>query len=1160
MAEQLTIDELQIEISADSVNAAAELDKLAQSLQRLLAPMQSIAGSNGLGQISRQLRQLAEAAQAISSMPVTDTTGIESLGNALSALETDNARNISQTVNALSRLPEAARQVSQIDFAQFEQSLQQLTASITPLLDAVTQAGTGLNSLAQITAQGQNNVGRLPATLGNLSVRSLISTAALMKLKSVLADCFNVSAQYVENLNLFNVTMGDTALTAFEFAESVNEALGVDVSDWTRYQGFFQSVGKGFGVVSEKADLMSQNLTQLSYDISSFYNLSVDEAYNKVQSGFSGELEPLRRLGFALDEATLKQLAYSKGVTQSYESMTQAQKSQLRYIAMIEQAQSIGVTGDMSRTIDTASNNLRVLNARLQQFARAVGNLITPLLSELLPYMTAFMQVVTDAANALASLVGFELPELDLGGISNGYDDIAAAAEEASAATDKFKGSLAGVDQLNIIGSKSSTTDGSGTGYSTDLDIDLPTYDFLNGVESRTKEIAENMKNWFKEALPWIEAVGAAVTASFAASSVLHLADQLIRLRSIMSTLGSGFSARFRAISGGLAAGASSGVLLYNSLKNIITGTGNLANSWVQLGSGIAIAGTAITAFIAASNPLGAIITAIGALTGAILGVKAAIDQTNKAMGEAIMYSHTGGAAVDEFADCYSGMFSTLASGYQGIVDTSAAIDANRLEAQNAATEIHNLTDKYIALGGEMTAEDAEAIKNNLETIGKAVSENLGSYTQQIVDTLKTKFSDLARSIGADVESMTSSFYLLENLGNTALAKTRQEADSIVDKISAGTASQQDYSRLNELTSQMAEVNTHTAEQEALNRAFGNVTNGSLDFSSQEQVTSAIEEISEAARTARETIEAARNGQLADISNYKDTLTNLGVNAEYDEIFGTGSFEKLFSDTKTVLETGYANELEKIDLMEKSGLGAIYKQFQENLEAAFNAEGLTASDWAYASGAVWEYSTPYAWLNPEKRSAVAEKHKANSKDERIAEIAETQFGDIYSLLEEKGFGKSGMEYYSEIGGYITEGIANGVIDGEAALSQALNILADDGKEAFKNALGIHSPSTVFKGYGEYITAGLANGIEAGENDVMTAIDAVAENISDFNAKFKTGSFSYGTNENTANNQTSEPNGGSASGDTTIILEIDGEKIAEYFVDARNRELAMSNGR
>ena len=161
------------------------------------------------------------------------------------------------------------------------------------------QAAQGLTALAQVmqAASRQSNnsggFGGLGGTLGTLSTKTLLSWASLLKLKKVLGDCFTVAAQYVENLNLFNVTMGKSASSAFEFAEAVNAALGVDTSDWIRYQGFFQSVGKGFGVVSDKADLMSKNLTQLSYDISSFYNISTEEAYNKVQSGFAGELEPL---------------------------------------------------------------------------------------------------------------------------------------------------------------------------------------------------------------------------------------------------------------------------------------------------------------------------------------------------------------------------------------------------------------------------------------------------------------------------------------------------------------------------------------------------------------------------------------------------------------------------------------------------------------------------------------------------------------------------------------------------------------------------------------------------------------------------------------------------------------------------------------------------
>jgi len=520
---EATIDELQIEIEADGADAAQSLEKLQQTLERLLSPVQALTTGNGLNKLTKQLEKLAEAGraisslsgldkitqaanalksldtltgapkvssyvnainklsqasgavqaiatfpdvsaqlssltnalnslrsiqdirltplinslsrlpavvQAINSMSAIDTSRIEMLNSAMAAFRTENATAIRQLANALNRLPTVAQRINQIDFTQFSNSIRQLTTTLEPLMQRAEQAAQGLTALAQVmqAASRQSNnsggLGGLGRTLGSLSTKSLISWASLMKLKKVLDKCFNVSAQYVENLNLFNVTMGKSASSAFEFAEAVNAALGVDTSDWIRYQGFFQSVGKGFGVVSDKADLMSKNLTQLSYDISSFYNISTEEAYNKVQSGFAGELEPLRRLGFALDEATLKQLAYSKGITQTYESMTQAQKAQLRYVAMIEQAKSIGVTGDMSRTIDTASNGVRVLEARIQQFTRALGNMLMPVRSALLPYFTAFVQVLTEAANGIANFLGFELPKIDLSGVSNGYDDI----------------------------------------------------------------------------------------------------------------------------------------------------------------------------------------------------------------------------------------------------------------------------------------------------------------------------------------------------------------------------------------------------------------------------------------------------------------------------------------------------------------------------------------------------------------------------------------------------------------------------------------------------------------------------------------------------------------------------------------------------------------
>lgn len=888
---EATIDELQIEIEADGADAAQSLEKLQQTLERLLSPVQALTTGNGLNKLTKQLEKLAEAGraisslsgldkitqtanalksldaltrapkvnsyvnainklsqasgavqaiaafpdvsaqlssltnalnslrsiqdirltplinslsrlpavvQAINSMPAIDTSRIEMLNSAMAAFRTENATAIRQLANALNRLPTVAQRINQIDFTQFSNSIRQLTTTLEPLMQRAEQAAQGLTALAQVmqAASRQSNnsggLGGLGRTLGSLSTKSLISWASLMKLKKVLNDCFNVSAQYVENLNLFNVTMGKSASSAFEFAEAVNAALGVDTSDWIRYQGFFQSVGKGFGVVSDKADLMSKNLTQLSYDISSFYNISTEEAYNKVQSGFAGELEPLRRLGFALDEATLKQLAYSKGITQSYESMTQAQKAQLRYVAMIEQAQNIGVTGDMSRTIDTASNGVRVLEARIQQFTRALGNMLMPVLSALLPYFTAFVQVLTEAANGIANFLGFELPKIDLSGVSNGYDNIAGAADEATAATEKFKGSLAGVDQLNIIGSHTNKS-GSGTGYSTDLDIELPTYDFLNGVESKTKEIAENIRKWFKEALPWIEAVGTAIATAFVGTKVVTFITNLRRVGAVLKTLTSqigekGASKLFGAL-GGLAAGATSGVLLYNSLKRLVKGTGDLTNNWLQLAAGIGIAGGAIAAFIALGNPVGAVITLVGSLTGAMIGCTTAVRELTDETYKSVFYSNVG-TSIQDIADKYSAWADEITKTDDKVAQNQQAIEANKKTIEDSLGTLDDLAKSFEA-SGNMSEEAAGKIKEASESMSNAISSNLTTELNNVILGIGESWDVVAEKAGLAKDEILNALYAENNQGNealTALEKQMSESSQILATAKKGTA------------------------------------------------------------------------------------------------------------------------------------------------------------------------------------------------------------------------------------------------------------------------------------------------------------------------------------------------------------------------------------
>lgn len=573
----------------------------------------------------------------------------------------------------------------------------------------------------------------------------------------------------------------------------------------------------------------------------------------------------VRRLGFALDEATLKQLAYSKGITQTYESMTQAQKAQLRYVAMIEQAQNIGVTGDMSRTIDTASNGVRVLEARIQQFARAIGNMLMPMLSAILPYLTAFVQVLTEGANELANMFGFELPKIDLSGVSNGYDDIADAADGATAATEKFKGSLAGVDQLNIIGSHTDKS-GSGTGYSTDLDIELPTYDFLNGVESKTKEIAENIKGWI-EAIAAPAAVAATLVGSiFAVSNIITFTAKFRKACEMIDTFSTrlGNKAKvFWGIAGGLAAGASSGILLYNSLKNLIKGTGNLANNWTQLAAGIGIAGTAIGLFVAAGNPIGAIITAVGALAGAFLGCTTAVKELTDETYKSVFYSDVG-TSIQEIADKYSEWTDAITKTDDKVADNQQAIEANKKTIEDSLGTLDDLAKAFEA-SGDMSEEAAGKIKEASENLSNAISSNLTTELNNIILGIGDSWDVVAQKAGLAKDEIINALYAENNQGNealTALEKQMSESSQILATAKKGTAEYNqaldDFNSAQEKYNKVA-IASLGADSQDIDYKLSSLTADKIALMDEKTARSAIAQIQDSYNSAVEKMSSTKN-------------------------------------------------------------------------------------------------------------------------------------------------------------------------------------------------------------------------------------------------------------------------------------------------------------
>ena len=397
------------------------------------------------------------------------------------------------------------------------------------------------------------------------------------------------SMDYTENMNLFTVSMGkyadtytnsmgETVMGAKEYAEIVSDAMGIDTSEWIRAQGIFMTLATGFGVAGERAATMSKNLTQLGYDLASYYNMDTETALLKLKSGLAGELEPLRDIGYDLSQAKLESIAENLKIDKAVADMTQAEKAQLRYYAIMTQVTE--AQGDMARTLQDPANQIRVLKAEVNMAAREIGNVFIPALNAILPYAIAVVKVIGTLAQGIAGLVTPKTSDMSEGtkAVVESTDATKGNLEEAQEEAKKLKSHMLGIDELNVI---SPDTNATTDEVSSEFDFDLPEYDFMAGLaENKVNEIVEDMREWLGitgEITSWADlfdtrlgsiliavgAIGVAFGAWKIGTVIFSLISSISRLAGGISTAFSGISTVFSGISAAAtAAGTTVGAML----------------------------------------------------------------------------------------------------------------------------------------------------------------------------------------------------------------------------------------------------------------------------------------------------------------------------------------------------------------------------------------------------------------------------------------------------------------------------------------------------------------------------------------------------------------------------------------------------------------------
>ncbi len=520
----------QIKNAVNNMNTgdfANKINRISSSLGNLKDQTDSLKISASIG------NQLAAINQAITNLPDTPGEKLRNLASGLQPLSELGRSNMTSFINQLKKLPEVIQGLEKADIGKFTQQMKDLASAMKPFADEMNKVSSGFSAFPSriqrlITSTEQyNGTVRRATTSTNAwsSALKAISFAAIYRAAAkLLGIAIAKSSQYTEDLNLFTVSMGKYAEEAYNYAQKVSEVMGIDPAEWMRNQGVFNTIITGFGVAGDKAAFMAKNLTQLGYDLASFYNIDFESAMQKVQSGISGELEPLRRLGYDLSVARLEQERLNLGIDKSVSSMTQAEKSQLRYYAMMTQVTQ--VQGDMARTLENPANMLRVLRAELEQAARAVGNIFIPILTKVLPIAIAVASALQEIIAAIAALFGVTVKSPKwgdaIGSASAGSGAIADNMDSAAGSAKELKRYLAGFDELNVLPDQNQGGSGSGAGVGGgDLGLDLPGYDFLkNAVTTQIDEwkkklepLVSFVKENLKEILELIATIGIALLA-----------------------------------------------------------------------------------------------------------------------------------------------------------------------------------------------------------------------------------------------------------------------------------------------------------------------------------------------------------------------------------------------------------------------------------------------------------------------------------------------------------------------------------------------------------------------------------------------------------------------------------------------------------------------
>lgn len=452
------------------------LTNLIGSISRLGGKISTQATAN-LPQISAQLQNFVRQMNKIGELKFDMTnmsslvTSISRLGSVASGRAVNNipllAENLKYLFETLSKAPNVSANI-----IRMTEALANLAKTGASSGRAATSLGKSLNIFSGSANKAKSNSFSLAAALGKLYASYWLLFRAFSKIK----DAIDISSSLTEVENVVRTTFGNYEKLIQDFSKTSIQDFGMSELTAKQVASRFQAMGTAMGFSQGKMADMSLQLTKLTADMASFYDMEQSDVARNLQAVFTGETEPLRKYGLDLTQATLKEWAMKQGLDADISSMTQAEKTMLRYQYVM--ANTAAAQGDFARTSDTWANQVRILKQSFEQLAAIIGGALINAFKPFVRTLNAVMQKViafaTTVTNALGSIFGWKF-EISAGGLADDWSDAAGSATDIADSTgqaaknvEKMNKGLRAFDELNLIttpdNSKGSGSGGSGGG------------------------------------------------------------------------------------------------------------------------------------------------------------------------------------------------------------------------------------------------------------------------------------------------------------------------------------------------------------------------------------------------------------------------------------------------------------------------------------------------------------------------------------------------------------------------------------------------------------------------------------------------------------------------------------------------------------------------